>query len=71
MPFPGVFLALPQPQTTRLLGQLLSAVGFLHERGVVHRDVKPENILVDRRGPGCGEGGAAPVLKVRSDLRGR
>lgn len=64
-PFSGrVFLALP-PQTTRLLGQLLSAVGFLHERGVVHRDVKPENILVDRRGTGCGVGGAAPVLKVR------
>ncbi|CAN0437554.1 unnamed protein product, partial [Ectocarpus sp. 13 AM-2016] len=36
-------------QTTNLLGQLLSAVGFLHQHGVVHRDVKPENILIDKK----------------------
>ncbi|CAB1117847.1 unnamed protein product [Ectocarpus sp. CCAP 1310/34] len=36
-------------ETTNLLGQLLSAVGFLHQHGVVHRDVKPENILVDKK----------------------
>ncbi|CAM9591806.1 unnamed protein product [Scytosiphon promiscuus] len=51
---------LPLPMTVSLLQQLLSAVGFLHQHDVVHRDVKPENILV-HRGNGCD---GAPVLKL-------
>ncbi len=30
----------------KLIGQLLSAVGYLHNRGVVHLDLKPDNIML-------------------------
>ena len=26
--------------------QLLTAVGFLHERGIMHCDIKPENVCI-------------------------
>ncbi|HRD86086.1 MAG TPA: serine/threonine-protein kinase, partial [Rubrivivax sp.] len=34
----------------RIMGELLDALAFAHEHGVVHRDVKPANVMLDAAG---------------------
>ncbi len=41
---------LPAATAIRHLEQLCLAVGLVHEQGAVHRDIIPENILIDKRG---------------------
>ena len=39
-----------QGQAVRIVLQLLAALSHAHQRGVIHRDVKPQNIMVSRNG---------------------
>ncbi|HEY1357236.1 MAG TPA: Stk1 family PASTA domain-containing Ser/Thr kinase [Thermoleophilaceae bacterium] len=41
---------LPQEQAIDLGIQILRAAGFAHRRGVIHRDFKPHNVIVDETG---------------------
>ncbi|EXJ87312.1 CAMK/CAMKL/KIN4 protein kinase [Capronia epimyces CBS 606.96] len=39
---------LKDPAARRLFAQLVSGVGYLHKNGIVHRDLKLENLLLDQ-----------------------
>ena len=40
---------LPLPQIRRIVTQVGDALDYAHSQGVIHRDVKPSNILIDQR----------------------
>ena len=39
-----------QAMRARVFEQLLDAVAYMHRNGIVHNDIKPENILITRTG---------------------
>ena len=63
---------LPQEQAIDLGMQILRAAGFAHRRGVIHRDFKPHNVIVDDAGNakvtdfGIARAGASEITETGS-----
>ncbi|HVT39089.1 MAG TPA: serine/threonine-protein kinase, partial [Gemmatimonadaceae bacterium] len=62
---------LPVNQAVRVLREVASALAFAHEAGVVHRDIKPDNVLLSGGAAMVTDFGVAKALSVAGALGAR
>lgn len=60
--------ALPPEVAAAIAVDLLQALAHAHAAGVIHRDVKPENVIVEHRVAGSGATSSAPGERVSVKL---
>src|ERR1700730_18447157 len=61
--------ALPADYAVNMLRPIAAALDYAHSRGVIHRDVKPQNILLTREGtPMLSDFGLARMMRAERQV---
>ena len=58
---------LPTSDVARVLGQVADALSYAHARGVLHRDIKPDNVMVSGRNAMVMDFGVARAVTEATD----
>jgi serine/threonine protein kinase len=68
---------IPEAEVQRIVGQLCSALAYLHDRGIIHKDVTPDNMMFTGDGSvklidlGIARFAGMPVLTAQGMLAGK
>ena len=59
----------PIEHAVHMIGQLASALYYAHQQGIIHRDIKPQNIIIDPKGdPVLTDFGIAKLTESNTQL---